>query len=74
MSRLLQKRVVLRVVGTVFLGSVDISLQLDNRKVCTDTRSFVGVGSPNPLFTRQRRFRAAVGRFSKINVLVSRYE
>ena len=29
---------------------------------------FVGVGSPNPLFIRQRRYRAAVGRFSKIDV------
>ena len=25
---------------------------------------FVGVGSPNPLFIRQRRFRDTVGRFS----------
>ena len=35
---------------------------------------FVGVGSPNPLFIRQRRYRAAVGRFYKIDVSVSRYE
>ena len=70
-----------KVVGTlrraviyILLGSVDISLQLDNRGVCTDTRSFVGVGSPNPLFIRQRRFRSSVGQFSKIDVSVSRYE
>ena len=42
--------------------SVDISWQPDNRVGCTDTRSFVGVGSPNPLFARQRRFQVAVGR------------
>ena len=35
---------------------------------------FVGVGSPNPLFIRQRRYRASVGQFSKIDVSVSRYE
>ena len=35
---------------------------------------FVGVGSSNPLFMRQRRYWAAVGRFSKIDVSVSRYE
>ena len=45
-----------------YLGSVDISLQLDNREMCTDTWSFVGVGSPNPLFTRQSPFRNQ-GRF-----------
>ena len=56
------------------LGFVDISLQSDNREVCTDTCFFVGVGLPNPLFTRQRRFRVSVGRFSKIDVSVSRYE
>ena len=40
----------------------------------------VGVGFPNPLFTHesplraQGRFRSSVGRFSKIDVSVSRYE
>ena len=39
-------------------GSVDISLQLDNREERTATKSFVGVGSPNPLLTHQRPFQS----------------
>ena len=58
----------------LLLGSVDISSQSNNREVCTDTSSFVGIGFPNPLVTHQRRLRTAVGRFSKIDVSVSRYE
>ena len=53
---------------------VDISSRPDNQSRPTDARLFVGVGSPNPLLTRLRRFRTAVGRFSKINVLGPRYE
>ena len=49
-------------------NSVDISGQPDNRVECTDTRAFVGVGSPNPLFARQRRFQTSVGQFSKIDL------
>ena len=56
------------------LGSVDISSQSNNREVCTDTWSFVGVGFPNSLVTHQRRLRTAVDRFSKIDVSVPRYE
>ena len=56
------------------LGSVDISSQSNNREVCTDTSSFLGVGFPNPLVTHQRRLPTAIGRLSKIDVSVSRYE
>ena len=39
----------------------------------TDARFFVGVGSPNPLFTYQRQCQVSIGRFSKIDILEWRF-
>ena len=53
------------------VGSVDISLQLDNREGCTATQFCRGwVSQP---FARTSET-ISVGRFSKIDVSVSRYE
>ena len=61
-------------LGSQLLGSVDISSQPDNQGLRTDAWSFVGVGFPNPLVAHQRPFWTSVGRFSKIDVSMSRYE
>ena len=49
------------------LGSVYISSKPDNQGRYTDTCLFVGVGSPNPLFTHQTGTLTAVGRLFKID-------
>ena len=74
MERYIKIRLAVMLKLLKLLGSVDILSQSNNQEVCTDTWSFVGVGRPNPLVTHQRRLRTAVGRFSKIDVSVPRYE
>ena len=51
---------------TEYLGSVEISLQLDNRELRKNTWAFVGVGSPNPLVNRLGNLDTTIGHPSYI--------